>query len=93
VYKFRLAADVQSGYRTCTLYSDFNLPANVTVEYDLANPANNNINAQLLTLHNHNPHNGQLVPQCFKDINVNTIPDDDAVSGPVFQLADGTAQC
>src|SRR5436305_7051105 len=45
VYKFSTPASVKSGYRTCTLYSDFNLPAKVTIEFDLKSANNMNINA------------------------------------------------
>lgn len=84
VYKFSTAASVQSGHRTCTLYSDFNLPAAVTVEFDLDSPNNMNINAQEIVKLGNNPHVGAPVPQAFKDANLNTVPDPDAVSGYVL---------
>jgi hypothetical protein len=80
VYKFSTPASVQSGHRTCTLYSQFNLPADVTVQYDLDNKNNKNINAKEILANNNNPQAGAPVPQAFKDVN-GTIPDDDAVSG------------
>jgi hypothetical protein len=88
VYKFTTPQSVQSGHRTCTLYSQFNLPTDVTVE--VAVSASTNV--QLLQPGN-NPQTGSTVPQAFKDINLNTIPDNDAFSGPVWQLATGVAQC
>jgi len=93
VYKFSTPASVQSGHRTCTLYSQFNLPAAVTIDYNLTSPLNMNINAAEIIANGNNPQMGAPVIQAFKDINLNTIPDDDAVSGPVWQLADGRVQC
>jgi hypothetical protein len=93
VYKFSTPASVQSGHRTCTLYSQFNLPADVSIEIDLNSTLNNNINAPEIIANNNNPQNGAVVPQAFKDMNLNTTADDDAFSGPVWQLANGQAQC
>jgi hypothetical protein len=84
VYKFSTSASVQSGHRTCTLYSDFNLPAKVTIEFDLQNANNMNINAQEITKLGNNPHVGGPVPQAFMDANLNTVPDNQAVSGYVL---------
>jgi hypothetical protein len=81
VWKFSNADSVKSGHRTCTLYSQFNLPSAVTIEIDLNSNLNKNINAQTLLADNNNPQNGAPVPQAFKDINLNTVPDHDAVSG------------
>jgi hypothetical protein len=83
VYKFSTPASVKSGHRTCTLYSDFNLPADVTIEFDLNSNQNVNINAQEIIANGNNPHAGGPVPQAFKDINLDTVPDDGAVSGCV----------
>lgn len=93
VYKFSTPQSVQSGYRTCTLYSDFNLPAQVTLQFDLASSNNTNINAAEIIANGNNPHVGALVPQAFKDANLNTVADPDAVSGPVWTLANGQVQC
>ena len=71
---------MKSGHRTCTLYSDFNLPADVTLEFDLNSPNNVNVNAPEIIALGNNPHVGAPVPQAFKDINLNTVPDPDAVS-------------
>jgi hypothetical protein len=81
VWKFSTAESVKSGHRTCTLYSDFNLPSQVAIEIDLASPLNKNINADEIIAEGNNPHEGGPVPQTFKDKNLNTIPDDRAVSG------------
>lgn len=83
VYKFSTAASVKSGYRTCTLYSDFNLPSGVVLEFDLTNKNDMNINAAEIKQLGNNPHVGALVPQAFKDANLDTVPDGQAVSGCV----------
>jgi len=93
VYKFSTPASVQSGHRTCTLYSQFNLPAGVTLEFDLNSGNNVNINAQEILANGNNPQAGAPVVQAFKDANLNTTPDNDAVSGPVWQLANGQVMC
>jgi hypothetical protein len=72
---------VKSGYRTCTLYSQFNLPSDVTIDINLKSPLNVNVGvAEIIKLGN-NPQPGALVPQAFKDAALNTTADDDAVSG------------
>jgi hypothetical protein len=50
----------------------------VTVAYDANNPKN--VNIQPL-LDGNNPQGGQLVPEAFKDANLNTTFDPEAVSG------------
>jgi hypothetical protein len=65
----------------------------VSIEIDLNSPLNMNIGAPELVANGNNPQNGAPVPQAFKDINLNTIPDPDAVSGPVWQLAGGGTLC
>ena len=93
VWKFSTPASVQSGHRTCTLYSQFNLPTDVTIDINVNSTLNENINAPELLQMGNNPQTGAPVPQAFKDINLNTIPDPDAVSGEVWQLANGQAVC
>jgi len=93
VWKFSTPQSVKEGHRTCTLYSNFNLPSAVNIEIDLNSPLNQNINPALLTANNNNPQDGAPVPEAFKDINLNTIPDPDAVSGPVWQLSNGRTLC
>jgi hypothetical protein len=83
VWKFSTPAAVQSGHRTCTLYSQFNLPAAVTLEFNLNSTNNANINAAEIMANGNNPQAGAPVPQAFMDINLNTMPDPDAVSGYV----------
>lgn len=82
------------GHRTCTLCnflhhhleltildSSFNLPPDVTIQYNTN--STNNVNLQPLQPGN-NPQAGGLAPQAFKDVNLNTIADNDAVSGYIF---------
>ncbi|PVH92671.1 hypothetical protein DM02DRAFT_543138, partial [Periconia macrospinosa] len=87
VWKFSTPQSIQQGHRTCTLYSQFNLPTDVTIAVDVQKSKN----VQLLQAGN-NPQAGAPVPQTFKDVN-NTIPDNDAVSGEVWQLQNGRAIC
>ncbi len=93
VWKFSTPASVQQGHRTCTLYSQFNLPSAVAIEINTNSTLNKNINAPELVAMGNNPQAGAPVPQAFKDVNLNTVPDNDAVSGEVWQLADGRALC
>jgi hypothetical protein len=69
VYKFSTPASVQSGHRTCTLYSQFNLPAGVVLEFDLNSTNNQNINAAEILANGNNPQAGAPVPQAFMDAN------------------------
>jgi hypothetical protein len=87
VWKFSTPDSVKSGHRTCTLYSQFNLPSEVSIEIDLNSNQNQNIIAPIILANNNNPQHGGPVPQAFKDINLNTIPDPDAVSGYVLWAA------
>jgi hypothetical protein len=84
---------VKNGHRTCTLYSQFNLPSAVTIEIDLNSNKNKNINAKEITKLGNNPQPGALVPEAFKDANINTTADDQAFSGPVWQLQNGQTIC
>jgi len=93
VYKFSTMDSVKAGHRTCTLYSQFNLPTDVTLEFDLGNGNNANINAAEILANGNNPQKGGSVPQAFMDANLNTTPDTKAVSGPVWHLANGQVQC
>lgn len=65
----------------------------MTIEIDLNNAANKNINAQEINAMGNNPQPGAVVPQAFKDANLNTVADGDAFSGPVWQLANGQVLC
>ena len=60
------------------LDSNFVLPPDVTIEFDVNSP--NNVNIQPLSSDN-NPQAGGLAPEAFKDKNLDTIADPDAVSG------------
>jgi hypothetical protein len=66
-----------SGYRTAPLYSQSNLPADVAIEIDINSKLNMNIS--ILQKMANNPQIGASVPQAFKDTNVTTVPDKDAV--------------
>ena len=77
VWKFSTPASVRSGHRTCTLYSTFNIPPSVTIDYNTTSPLNKNIIAALID----NPQVGGQVPRAYKDVHLNSIPDNDAVSG------------
>jgi hypothetical protein len=100
IWDFHDADAIKNGNRTCVLYSNFNLPSNVTVVF--APNDTQNVNIQELE---NNPQAGSLVPQAFTDLN-GTVPDDQAFSGyvikmfalvdecrPVWQLANGHVQC
>lgn len=93
VYKFSTPASVLSGHRTCTLYSQFNLPADVDIEIDLNSTLSVNINAPEIVRLGNNPQMGAVVPQAFTDVNLNTTADIEAVSGPVWQLMSGATLC
>jgi len=74
-------------------YSQFNLPANVTIEIDVTNENNTNINGDELVSNGNNPQNGAAVGMTFMDFNLNSTQDMDAVSGEVWQLSTGDAIC
>jgi hypothetical protein len=92
VYKFSTPASVQSGHRTCTLYSQFNLPAGVTLEFDLNSGNNQNINAAEIMALGNNPQAGAPVPQAFMDVTLSTTPDPKAVSGYVHSTIPSQAR-
>lgn len=75
VFDFHDADAIKSGHRTCILYSNFNLPSDVTVVFAPDDPQNMNIQ----TLED-NPQAGGPVPQAFTD-DQGTVPDDGAFSG------------
>jgi hypothetical protein len=64
-----------------TTDSQFNLPADVTLVFDLNNSTNQNINAAEILANGNEPQKGAPVAQAFKDANLNTTADPDAVSG------------
>lgn len=73
VFKHTFAAGLDGGKRSCTLYSSPNLPAQVTLAYDLGNSVN-------FAPVGMNPQAGCDAPLTFLDVN-NTIPDKYGVSG------------
>jgi hypothetical protein len=77
IWDFHDPSDITRGHRTCVIYSNFNLPSNVTVVYAPNDP--NNVNIQVLEA---TQQNGSTVPQAFTDVN-GTVPDDKAFSGCV----------
>jgi len=93
VWKFTTPSYAYGAHRSCTLYSNFNLPSGVATEFDLDDPNNKNIYRKKIRAGGNNPQNGGLVPQAFKDPGTDSIPDPDAVSGPVWTLANGQVQC
>jgi len=93
VYKFSTPESVASGFRTCTLYSQFNLPSDVVIAVDLNNVNTTNVNAEELVANGNNPQNGALVSQTFMDMNLNTTVDPDAISGEVWALSTGHRLC
>ena len=81
VWKVTTAPGVTPEKKDCTIYSDFNLPNGVTVEFNLTSPNNKNILPDVITANNNNPHVGSPVPQAFLDPNTMQHPDGNAVSG------------
>ncbi|CAF2085105.1 unnamed protein product, partial [Rotaria magnacalcarata] len=71
-----------SGYRTCALYSHFNLPTNVTIGFDLSTSMN------LGVISGGSPQQGTLVPHCqfFYSNGTAYGHDEDCVSGPLWTL-------
>ena len=76
---------LDSGRRSCTLYSSPNLPTNVTLVYDLHNATGLGLSTgyQLLAPNN-NPQAGALAPLTFLNAE-NTIVDPYGVSGFMTQ--------
>ncbi|KAF9888517.1 hypothetical protein FE257_008624 [Aspergillus nanangensis] len=85
VWKF---AEPTSSRRSCTLYSNFNLPSGVDVLYNPTEVPGVN---QGLNPISSNPQIGSLVPKATKPNS--TEIDEQAVSGPVWQLEGGGVQC
>lgn len=81
VWKVTTAKGVTPRRKACTLYSDFNLPNDVTVEFDLTSSNDSNIFPQVIIANGNNPHAGGPVPEAFLDPDADTKPDGDAVSG------------
>ncbi|KAJ3194791.1 hypothetical protein HK101_001910 [Irineochytrium annulatum] len=67
-----------SGHRTCTLYSNYNLPSAVTLAYNVQN------STDILKLQAaNNPQAGSTIPQCTVDGQAGSKPDPDCFSGSV----------
>ena len=77
-------------HRTCTLYSNFNLPSQVNIAYNIAG-STANINNDKLMANNNNPQMGANVPQCT--LFNSTTPDHDCLSGMSFLTATKTLIC
>ncbi|KAJ3255880.1 hypothetical protein HK103_005894 [Boothiomyces macroporosus] len=77
-------------HRTCTLYSNFNLPAQVSIAFDIQK-STANINNDKLVANNNNPQMGANVPQCTRFNS--TTPDDDCMSGMAFLTAANQLIC
>lgn len=82
-YVWKVTADQNhpSRKKNCTLYSDFNFPSAVAIEFDLTSSNDQNINADIITANGNNPHVGGPVPEAFLDPSTMKKPDHDAVSG------------
>jgi hypothetical protein len=93
VYKFSTPASVLAGHRTCTLYSQFNLPADVVLDFNLNSTLNVNINAAEILMMGNNPQKGAPVPQTFMDVNLNTTADNDSFSGYAVLVASFLKSC
>lgn len=87
VYKHTFLPALDSGKRSCTLYSSPNLPTNVTLAYNLANSTG----FDKLSPGN-NPQTGGSALFTFKDSN-NTIRDLGGVSGFMTQDPNGKLYC
>jgi hypothetical protein len=80
--KFRFSFPLQlSSDLQVSIDSQFNLPANVTIEIDVSNENNTNINGDELVANGNNPQAGAAVSMTFMDFNLNSTQDNDAVSG------------
>jgi len=74
-----------SGMRSCTLYSNFNVPTGVTLAYDIPN----SVNIEGVA----NPQPGGQVPHCTMDNTANTPHDKHCFSGMLMQLDDNKFVC
>jgi len=83
VWKF---ADPTNKFRTCTLYSNFNNPPNVTLAYNVAG----SINIQLLQPSN-NPQGGGPIPQCTQQ--KTSLADPKCVSGALWYVGKNKFLC
>ncbi|KAJ3191884.1 hypothetical protein HK101_007318 [Irineochytrium annulatum] len=73
-----------SGHRTCTLYSNYNLPSAVTIAYDVKN------STDIMKLQPaNNPQAGSTIPQCTIDGQPGSKPDPDCFSGSPLTAGPG----
>ncbi|KAJ3253318.1 hypothetical protein HK103_000762 [Boothiomyces macroporosus] len=77
-------------HRTCTLYSNFNLPSQVNIAFDVGK-STPNINNNKLMANNNNPQMGANVPQCT--MFNSTVPDNHCMSGISFLTANNHLIC
>jgi len=75
-----------SGVRTCTLYSDFNLPPNVTLGFNLGTSVNSGVIGM-------NPQTGSLVPHCTTNGLNNGTNDPGCISGELWALDNNNFYC
>jgi hypothetical protein len=87
VFKHTFVPALDSGKRSCTLYSSPNLPTGVTLWYNLTGSSG----FQLLQPAN-NPQAGALAPLTFKD-SANPKPDPFGVSGFLTQDQNNNQYC
>lgn len=78
-----------SGCRTCTIYSNFSLPSNVTTGFNLSTSKN------LGVISGGSPQQGGLVPHCqlFHENGTAYGKDDDCISGPLWALDNNEFLC
>jgi len=75
-----------TGFRTCTLYSNFNLPPTVTLGFSTGTSVNSGVIGQ-------NPQTGGLVPHCtLNGLNNGTV-DTGCISGELWALDNGNFYC
>ncbi|KAJ3255968.1 hypothetical protein HK103_005775 [Boothiomyces macroporosus] len=86
VWKFTTDPD----HRTCTLYSNFNIPSQVNIAFDIKN-STSNINNDKLMANNNNPQMGANVPLCTHFNS--TEPDHGCLSGMSMLTAKNQLIC
>ena len=86
VWKF----STDPAHRTCTLYSNFNLPSAVNIAFNVGG-STPNINANKLMANTNNPQNGVAVPPCTRFNS--TIMDHNCLSGMSFMTSDNKLLC
>jgi hypothetical protein len=87
VYKHTFVPSMDDGLRSCTLYSNPNLPTNVTLSFDLGNST-----GYSLLRPGNNPQPGGAAPLTFMDANMTTV-DPYGVSGFMTQDQNNKQYC